>query len=84
VSYDPNKIKVKRSAFSQIPKTTTISVHYIDTMIGDERVGDVMLSCVNYYDRDSLKAALKTEPLGFVVMDVIDTSNLVTYIVQKP
>jgi hypothetical protein len=85
VTFDRNKIQVSKiGARSQVPHTTTVSVHYVNSSIRGVSVSDVTLSCVNYYDKNSLQCALETEPLGFVVKDVIDTTSLVTFVLQKP
>jgi hypothetical protein len=84
VPYDPSKIQIRREdTISQIPGTETLAVHYKEAIVGNEKFSDVVLSCVNYYDRIAVKKILEGKTLGFEVLDTIENELLVLFVLRK-
>lgn len=85
IEFDESRICLKEeSRLSPVPNTKTLAVHYRDVVIGEEPFGDVVLSCVNYYDRDELRRTLENTTLGFEVVDCIDDNFMALFILRNP
>lgn len=84
VPYDVRKIQIRREdTISQIPGTETLAVHYEKAIVGNEEFSDVVLSCVNYYDRIAVRTILEGKTLGFEILDTIENELLVLFILRK-
>lgn len=84
VSFDRENLQVRNNrSLSQIQNTATVSVHYVDAEIQGKKIPDITLSCVNHYDRNSMKSALLATPLEFKMLDVIETDLLALYVLEK-
>lgn len=85
VPYDSRKIAVRREdSVSQITGTDTLSVHYEHAIIGGNEYSDIFLSCVNFYDRESLIKVLTGKTLGFEILDVFHNESMALFVARKP
>ncbi len=84
ISYDRTNIyQVEEDSFSQIKNTRTLVTNYKEAVINDIQYENIILSCVNFYNPDSLEEVLCGHLLNFKLLKQFKTQSLVYYVLTK-